>query len=197
MKISQLKSNLNNPRLIKDDKFKKLCTSIEQFPKMMELRPIIIDENNVILGGNMRFNALKHLGYKELPAEWVKQASELTEEQKQEFIVKDNVGFGEWDWDILANEWDTEKLEEWGLDLPGFDLDSDKLGQNFTLPDGDKAPFQQMTFTLADEQAEQIKNAIADIKQTDEYKYVETMGNENSNGNALYLIVTQWAEQRK
>jgi len=120
MKISQLKSNPNNPRLIKDDKFKKLCDSIQAFPKMMELRPIIIDEGNIILGGNMRFNALKHLGYKELPAEWVKQANELTEEQKQEFIVKDNVGFGEWDWDILANEWDTEKLEEWGLDIPQF-----------------------------------------------------------------------------
>ena len=81
--------------------------------------------------------------------------------------------------------------------MPGFDIDADKLGEDFTLPDGDKAPFQQMTFTLADEQAEQIKNAIADIKQTEEYKYAETMGNENSNGNALYLIVMQWAEQRK
>ena len=194
MKTSQLKSNPNNPRLIKDDKFKKLCTSIEQFPKMMELRPIIIDENNIILGGNMRFNALKHLGYKELPAEWVKQASELTEEQKQEFIVKDNVGFGEWDWDILANEWDTEKLEEWGLELP---ISGDGFGTDFSLPDGDKAPFQQMTFTLADEQAVQIENALADIKQTDEYKYAETMGNENSNGNALYLIIMQWVGQRK
>ena len=120
MKITELKPNPNNPRLIKDDKFKKLCDSIQAFPKMMELRPIIIDEGNIILGGNMRFNALKHLGYKELPVEWVKQANELTEEQKQEFIVKDNVGFGEWDWDILANEWDTEKLEEWGLDIPNW-----------------------------------------------------------------------------
>jgi hypothetical protein len=98
---------------------------------------------------------------------------------------------------MLANEWDTEELQEWGLDLPGFDLNANKLGEDFTLPDGDKAPFQQMTFTLADEQAEQIKNAIADIKQTEEYKYAETMGNENSNGNALYLIVMQWAGQRK
>ena len=88
-------------------------------------------------------------------------------------------------------------MEEWGLDLPGFDIDSDDLGEEFSLPDGDKAPFRQMTFTLADEQAEQIKNAIADIKQTEEYKYNETMGNENSNGNALYLIIMQWAEQRK
>jgi hypothetical protein len=98
---------------------------------------------------------------------------------------------------MLANEWDTKELQEWGLDLPGFDLDANELGEEFTLPDGDKAPFQQMTFTLADEQAEQIKNAIADIKQTEEYKYAETMGNENSNGNALYLIVMQWAGQRK
>ena len=107
------------------------------------------------------------------------------------------MSFGEWDWDSLANEWDIDKLEEWGLDLPGFDLNADELGTEFSLADGDKAPFQQMTFTLADEQAEQIKNAIDDIKQTEEYKYVETMGNENTNGNALYLIIMQWAEQRK
>lgn len=137
MKISQLKSNPNNPRLIKDDKFKKLCASIEQFPKMMELRPIIIDENNTILGGNMRFNALKHLGYKELPAEWVKQAGELTEEQKQEFIVKDNVGFGEWDWDILANEWDVDKLQEWGLELPvNMATETDAVEDDFDVPVG-------------------------------------------------------------
>ncbi len=83
------------------------------------------------------------------------------------------------------------------MDLPGFDLNADKLGTDFSLPDGGKAPFQQMTFTLADEQAEQIKNAISDIKETEEYKYAETMGNENSNGNALYLIIMQWAEQKK
>ena len=118
-------------------------------------------------------------------------------EQRNEFVIKDNVGFGEWDWEQLANEWDAEKLDEWGLDVGGFDLNSDELGTEFSLPEGDKAPFQQMTFTLADEQAEQIKNAIADIKETEEYKYCETMGNENTNGNALYLIIMQWAEQRK
>jgi hypothetical protein len=93
-----------------------------------------------------------------------------------------------------------KSLEEWGLDIPNFDgvVLSDEFGtEDFSLKDGDKAPFQQMTFTLADEQAEQIKNAIADIKATEEYKYCETLGNENSNGNALYLIVMQWAEQRK
>jgi hypothetical protein len=142
----------------------------------------------------MRLKALKELKYKEVP---IIVADEWTEEQKHEFLIKDNVGFGEWDWDMLANEWDTEKLEDWGLDIIGFDLDADELGTEFSLPDGDKAPFQQMTFTLADEQAEQIKNAITDIKTTEEYKYTETMGNENSNGNALYLIIMQWVEQRR
>jgi len=197
MKLSEIKSNPNNPRFIKDDKFQKLVNSIKDFPKMMKLRPIIIDGEGVILGGNMRYRVLKHLGYKDIPDDWVKKADELTEEEKRRFIIEDNVGFGEWDWDMIANEWDAEKLAEWGLDLPGFNLSAEQYGEVFSLPDGDKAPFQQMTFTLADEQAGQIKNAIADIKQTEEYKYAETMGNENSNGNALYLIVMQWAEQRK
>ncbi len=90
-----------------------------------------------------------------------------------------------------------QQITDWGVDVGGFDVNADELGTEFSLPDGDKAPFQQMTFTLADEQAIQIQNAISDIKQTEEYKYAETMGNENSNGNALYLIVMQWAEQRK
>jgi hypothetical protein len=117
MKINEIKINPNNPRLIKDGKFKKLVKSIESFPKMMELRPIIIDENNIILGGNMRYTALKQLGYKEIPDNWIKQADKLTDEEKKEFIVKDNVGFGDWDYDLLANQWDEIKLEEWGMDL--------------------------------------------------------------------------------
>lgn len=201
MNIKNIKPNPNNPRLIKDDKFKKLVKSIEDFPEMMEKRPIVcvtdVDGKIYPLGGNMRYKALKELNYKEIPDNWILMADEWTEEQRREFVIKDNVGFGEWNWEELANEWDAEKLEDWGLDLPGFDVDSDDLGDEFSLPDGDKAPFQQMTFTLADEQAEQIKNAIDDIKKTEEYKYAETMGNENSNGNALYLIVMQWAEQRK
>lgn len=194
IKISDIKPNPNNPRQIKDDKFKKLVQSIKDFPEMLSLRPIVVNDEMVVLGGNMRLKACKEAGLKEVP---IIKASELNEDQQREFIIKDNVGFGEWDWDSLANEWDAVELEAWGLDLPGYDLDADKLGTDFSLPDGDKAPFQQMTFTLADEQAEQIKNAIAEIKQTDEYKYAETMGNENSNGNALYLIIMQWAEQRK
>ena len=106
------------------------------------------------------------------------------------------MGFCDDDWSELANSWDTELLEEWGLDIIGFS-DVEDLGEGFSLPDGNKSPFQQMTFTLADEQCVQIKNAIEEIKRTEEYKYAETMGNENSNGNALYLIIMQWAEQKK
>ena len=192
--ISSIKSNPNNPRVIKDDKFEKLVKSIQEFPKMLEIRPIVVNDEMIVLGGNMRLKACKAAGLKEVP---IIKASELTEDEQRQFIIKDNVSGGEWDWDMLANEWDSEQLEEWGLDVGGFDINADELGTDFTLPDGDKAPFQQMTFTLADEQAEQIKNAIADIKLTEEYKYAETMGNENSNGNALYLIIMQWAEQRK
>ena len=114
LKINELKPNESNPRIIKEAKFKKLVKSIQDFPEMLELRPIILDENNVILGGNMRYKACVAAGLKEVP---VKIAKGLTEEQKEEFIVKDNVGFGEWDWDILGNEWDNTKLGEWGMDV--------------------------------------------------------------------------------
>jgi hypothetical protein len=193
VKINQIKSNPNNPRLIKDDKFYKLVKSLEEDPDFCNVRPVVCNTDMIVLGGNMRLKAAKELGWKEIPCEIV----DWSEEKQRAFTIKDNVGYGEWDWDMLANEWDAEQLNEWGLDVPGFDLNSDNLGTDFTLPEGDKAPFQQMTFTLADEQATIIKNAIDDIKATDEYKYVETMGNENSNGNALYLITMQWAEQRK
>lgn len=197
MKLSDIKANPNNPRVLRDDRFQKLKKSIQEFPKMLSLRPIVIDADNYVLGGNMRLRALQDLGYKEIPDNWVRRADNLTEEEKQRFIIADNVSFGEWDWESIANEWDVEELNEWGLDTPGFTVSEDDMGEVFTLPSGDKSPFQQMTFTLADEQATQIKNALADIKQTEEYKYAETMGNENSNGNALYLIIMQWAEQKK
>ena len=126
MKLSTIKSNPNNPRIIKDEKFKKLCESIQALPKMMELRPIVVDENFIVQGGNMRLKALNELGYKDIPETWVKQAKDFTEEELKEFIIKDNVGFGEWDWDDLANNWDVEKLEEWGLDIPNFKIEDEK-----------------------------------------------------------------------
>ena len=124
VKINAIKTNPKNPRLIKDDKFKKLVKSIKEFPQMLELRPIVVDENNIILGGNMRYKACIEAGLKEI---YILKAEDLTEQQKDEFIVKDNVGFGEWDWDILANEWDTDKLQDWGLDLPIFKDDENEL----------------------------------------------------------------------
>jgi len=132
VKINEIKTNPKNPRLIKDDKFKKLVKSIQEFPQMLELRPIVVDENNIVLGGNMRLKACKEAGLKEV---FIVKADNLTEQQKDEFIVKDNVGFGEWDWDQLANEWDVEKLEDWGLDLPLNDkIDELEDGEEIELP---------------------------------------------------------------
>jgi DNA modification methylase len=134
MNINEIKPNPNNPRIIKDDKFKKLVKSIQDFPQMLELRPIVIDENNIVLGGNMRLKACIEAGLKDVP---VKQAKELTEEQKKEFIVKDNVGYGEWDWDDLANNWDEQLLTEWGLDIPNFDANVLEAEEDdFAVPDG-------------------------------------------------------------
>ena len=133
LKINEVKTNPKNPRIINDDKFKKLVQSIKDFPEMLSLRPLIIDENNIVLGGNMRLKAAKSLGIKEIP---VMRANELTEEQKQEFIIKDNVGFGEWDWDQLANEWENEKLIEWGLDIPSIEMiDPEAVEDNYEIPD--------------------------------------------------------------
>lgn len=117
--IKQVKANPNNPRIIKDAKFQKLVKSIQEFPDMLNKRPLIVftdvDGKYCVLGGNMRLKALNELKYDTVP---IVLADEWTEEQKAEFLIKDNVGFGEWDWDQLANEWDAEKLDDWGLDLP-------------------------------------------------------------------------------
>lgn len=115
MNIKEIKPNPDNPRVIKDDKFAKLKKSIQDFPQMLELRPLVLDENNIVLGGNMRLRALQDLGIEEVP---IIYAKDLTEEQKKEFTIKDNLNYGEWDWDVLANEWDVEKLADWGMDIP-------------------------------------------------------------------------------
>jgi DNA modification methylase len=132
--ISKVKPNQDNPRIIKDYKFKKLVQSIKDFPQMLELRPIVVNEDNIVLGGNMRLKACQEAGLKEVH---IIQAKDLTPEQQREFIIKDNVGFGEWDWDVLANEWDTEALEEWGLD--GFPFEEEEVLEatedDYTEPD--------------------------------------------------------------
>jgi len=135
VKISKIKPNENNPRLIKDDKFKKLVKSIKTFPEMLELRPIVVNDDMVVLGGNMRLKACKEAGLKDVP---IIKAENLTEEQQREFIIKDNVGFGEWEWDLLANEWDTKELEDWGLEgFPFEDItELEAEEDNFDVPEG-------------------------------------------------------------
>lgn len=119
--INKIKLNPSNPRIIKDDKFQKLLKSIQEFPEMKEVRPIIVNEDMVILGGNMRFRAMQEAGVKEVPVMIV----DWDEEKQKEFTIKDNLSFGEWDWDILANDWDNESLNEWGLNVPKFETQVD------------------------------------------------------------------------
>jgi len=114
VKITEVKVNPNNPRLIKDDKFKKLVRSIKDFPEMLNIRPIVVNSDMIVLGGNMRLKACKEAGLKEVP---IIVADNLTEEQQREFLIKDNTSGGEWDWEMIANEWDAEQLGNWGLDV--------------------------------------------------------------------------------
>ena len=128
--IKEVKNNPNNPRLIKDDKFKKLVQSIKDFPEMLNIRPIVVNEHMIILGGNMRYKACLEAGLKEVP---VIKVDSLSAEKQREFIIKDNVSGGEWDWDMLANEWESEELEEWGLDLPNQLSDENLNESEFEL----------------------------------------------------------------
>jgi DNA modification methylase len=131
--ITEIQLNPNNPRVIKDDKFKKLVKSIQEFPQMLEIRPIVVNDQMIVLGGNMRLKACIEAGLTEVP---VIKASSLTPEQQNEFIIKDNVGFGEWEWDVLANEWDVEKLTDWGLDIPDYEAKVLEAEENdFELPE--------------------------------------------------------------
>lgn len=117
--ITEIKPNPKNPRIIKDEKFQKLVQSLQDFPQMLEKRPLVCftdtDGKLVVLGGNMRLKAAKEIGLNQLP---VVLADDWTEEQKQQFLIKDNVGFGEWNWEELQQDWDVDQLEEWGLDVP-------------------------------------------------------------------------------
>lgn len=174
-----------NPRFIRDERFEKLKKSIADFPEMLDLREIVVFPQAgkfVCIGGNMRLRACRDLGYKEIPVKVLPE--DFAVEKLAEFVIKDNVSFGSDDFDLLANEWTDFDLEDWGLNIPVF-MDGDEITDEFSLKDGDRAPFQQMTFTLADEQAQTIRQAIKDA-QADGYKYEPMFGNENSNGNALY-----------
>jgi site-specific DNA-methyltransferase (adenine-specific) len=132
--IGSVKGNSRNPRFIRDEKFKKLVASLVEFPEMAHLRPLVVDETMTVLGGNMRLKAMQELKWKEVP---IVVAEGLTDAQKDEFVIKDNVGFGEWDWENLANEWDAEELTRWGLDIPGFDVDLELEAEEdeYEMPD--------------------------------------------------------------
>ena len=190
--IDTIKENPHNPRTITEDKFRKLVKSLQQFPEMLEARPIVVDENNVVLGGNMRLKAAKEAGLQEVPI----FRSEWSHDRNSEFIIKDNVGFGEWDWDLLANEWEAYDLEDWGLDVWVPEIDPESLSDGFELSEGDKPPFQSLTFTLSDAQAEYLKERLAEVKQDPAFQDMDAAENDNSNGNALSLLSQQWAEQK-
>jgi len=134
VKLSEIKSNPNNPRIIKDDKFHKLVKSIKEFPKMLEIRPIVVNQDMIVLGGNMRLKASKEAGLKEV---FIVKADDLTEYEQKQFIIKDNVGFGEWDWEMLANEWESDLLEEWGLDVPELTITEEPAAEedDYEMPD--------------------------------------------------------------
>ena len=132
VQINRITPNPSNPRVIKDEKFKKLVQSIKDFPQMLEIRPIVVNDDMVVLGGNMRLRACQDAGLKEIP---IIKASTLTPEQQKEFIIKDNVGFGEWDWAMLANDFDIEQLEDWGLDVPGITTVEEATEDDYEIPD--------------------------------------------------------------
>jgi ParB-like chromosome segregation protein Spo0J len=164
-KLSEVKLNPNNPRLIKDENFKKLVQSIKDFPEMLEIRPIVVNADMVILGGNMRFKACKEAGLKEVP---IIVANNLTEEQQREFLIKDNVSGGEFDWSLLS-EWDTEQLEDWGLEIKSFETETDYSEKNKEL---DLNDFEDQKYTIKLEFTEDdynlVKERLQDLGQTPE-----------------------------
>ena len=161
VKLSDVKSNPNNPRLIKNDKFEKLVQSLKDFPEMAKVRPIVVNQDFVVLGGNMRLKAMKEAGWKEVPI----QVVDWSEQQQKEFIIKDNVGFGEWEWDVLANEWEADDLEKWGLDVPIFE--SEPSGDDLIGDEKNKLATLKITF----ESPEQLVSAEIDISEILNRKY--------------------------
>lgn len=187
--LKDIKKLDGNPRIIRDKQFKTLCDSIKDNPKYFEARPCIISNRTgelVIIAGNQRYEAAKFLKMKEVPTFLIEGLSEAKE---KEIIIRDNISNGEFDFDILANQWSDLPLDDWGVDLPEDWLGDVPEIEPPELKDGDRAPFQQMTFTLHDEQAEELNAAIVKAKKEGGG---ESAVNENSNGNALYFIAQRF-----
>ncbi len=159
--IGKIKANPNNPRTIKDDKFFKLVQSLKDLPEMAKVRPVVVNQDMVVLGGNMRLKAMKEAGWKEAPVEIV----DWDEEKQRQFIIKDNVGFGEWDWEMLANQWDAEQLDDWGLTLPIFD--TEPSADELIGDDKNKPATMKITF----DSPEQLQQAEIEIQELLDRKY--------------------------
>jgi len=170
--INKIKLNPNNPRLIKDDKFAKLVQSIKDFPEMLEIRPIVVNDDMIILGGNMRFKACKEAGLKEVS---IIKASGLSAEKQREFLIKDNVSGGEWDWQLL-NDWDSLELESWGLDVSKFDTDYSDKNEEIDIDSLDTEMVIKLKYT--EEEYNLVKEQLSKIASTPEQAIWKLLGNE-------------------
>ena len=174
VKISEVKVNPNNPRLIKDDKFAKLVQSIKDLPQMLAIRPIVVNADMIVLGGNMRLKACKEAGLKEVP---IIIADNLTEEQQREFLIKDNVSGGEWDWQMLANDWDTEQLNDWGLNVPVFETkDYSDKNEEIDIDSMDSEMVIKLKYT--EEEFNLVREQLSKIASTPEQAVWKLLGNE-------------------
>ena len=174
VKISDVKVNPNNPRLIKDDKFAKLVQSIKDLPQMLAIRPIVVNTDMVVLGGNMRLKACKEAGLKEVP---IIIADNLTEEQQREFLIKDNVSGGEWDWQMLANDWDTEQLNDWGLNVPVFETkDYSDKNEEIDIDSMDSDMIIKLKYT--EDEYNLVREQLSKIASTPEQAVWKLLGNE-------------------
>ena len=171
-KISKLRPNPNNPRAIKDDKFNKLVKSIQDFPEMLEIRPIVVNSEMIVLGGNMRLKAAKEAGLKEVPV----IITDLSEEKQREFLIKDNTSGGEWDWEVLANEWDNEELESWGLDIPNFEVDTDYSEKNKEIDVDDYEDTMTLVLKFNEDNYHLVKDKLLHLASTPEQAIFKLLG---------------------
>jgi hypothetical protein len=172
--IGTIKNNPNNPRVIKDDKFKKLVQSIKDLPEMAEVRPVVVNTDMVVLGGNMRLKAMREAGWKDVPI----QVVDWDEDKQRQFIIKDNVSGGEWDWDMLANQWDELELQEWGLDVWKAPAEIDYSDKNEEIDVDNLDATMTLKLNFNEDEYWQVKKQLAQIASTPEQALMKLLGNE-------------------